>query len=384
MEEDILTLIDEYYNDTKHLQYMADYRDTLLCDIVELLGLQIDEEEAEIAEMAEMAEMIEEQIDYYYHVHNVPQYSVFYYELGDNVWVVPVETKEKIEGLLAIPVVEQRTPEWLEMRQNMLSASNIYRAFKSPATITSLIRDKSTPLANLQTYNPRGGLNNPMGWGTVFERVSVAIYEYVYCTKVGAFGCIRHPQRHFIGASPDGINISEGERYGRMLEIKNIYNREITGIPAEEYWVQMQVQMEVCDLPMCDFLETRFCLFETVEDFVRSDCDFRGALIEYNDDFFYYYLWDYVNAGSNGVDEFMFILNNEKTLKGDVRIYWWYMDEFSCVLVQRNRDWFNAIFPRLNQTWSMIIEARANGDELVVPVRKRVKGVCLIKLDADG
>jgi hypothetical protein len=43
-----------------------------------------------------------------------------------------------------------------------------------------------------------------------------------------------------------------------MLEIKNIVNRDITGEPLHHYWIQMQVQMEVCDLDVCDFLETRF------------------------------------------------------------------------------------------------------------------------------
>ena len=48
-----------------------------------------------------------------------------------------------------------------------------------------------------------------------------------------------------------------------MLEIKNIVNREITGIPKKEYWVQMQMQMEVCAIyEECDFLETRFKEYE--------------------------------------------------------------------------------------------------------------------------
>ena len=47
---------------------------------------------------------------------------------------------------------------------------------------------------------------------------------------MGEFGCIPHPTYPYIGASPDGINIdSESNKYGRMLEIKNIVNREITG-----------------------------------------------------------------------------------------------------------------------------------------------------------
>lgn len=71
-----------------------------------------------------------------------------------------------------------------------------------------------------------------------------------------------------MGASPDGINVDvNSERYGRMLEIKNIVNREINGIPKKEYWVQMQMQMEVCDLDECDFLETKFVEYENADVF---------------------------------------------------------------------------------------------------------------------
>ena len=50
-----------------------------------------------------------------------------------------------------------------------------------------------------------------------------------------------------------------------MLEIKNIVNREIDGIPKKEYWIQMQLQMEVCDLDECDFLETKFTEYDSSE-----------------------------------------------------------------------------------------------------------------------
>ena len=78
----------------------------------------------------------------------------------------------------------------------------------------------------------------------------------MFDTKVGEFGCIPHPTYSVhIGASPDGINIASesNKRFGRMLEIKNIVNRDITGIPKQEYWIQTQIQMETCDLDECDF-----------------------------------------------------------------------------------------------------------------------------------
>ena len=43
-----------------------------------------------------------------------------------------------------------------------------------------------------------------------------------------------------------------------MVEIKNVVSREITGIPVTKYWIQTQIQMEVCDLEECDFVETKF------------------------------------------------------------------------------------------------------------------------------
>jgi predicted phage-related endonuclease len=102
-------------------------------------------------------------------------------------------------------------------------------------------------------------VNSPLHWGQKFEPLSVLIYERDYNTKVEDFGCIQHPKYNFIGASPDGIvTDKKSQKFGKMLEIKNVVSREITGIPKKEYWVQMQLQMEVCDLDECDFLETKF------------------------------------------------------------------------------------------------------------------------------
>jgi hypothetical protein len=105
------------------------------------------------------------------------------------------------------------------------------------------------------------------------------IYQHMYSTKIQEFGCIRHRDYAFIGASPDGINVDpKSERYGRMLEIKNPVNRELTGVPKPEYCVQMQGQLEVCDLDDCDFLETVFKEYDSEEAFYkhsRSDRDHK-------------------------------------------------------------------------------------------------------------
>jgi hypothetical protein len=111
-----------------------------------------------------------------------------------------------------------------------------------------------------------------MLWGQKYEPVSVLYYEYINKTIITEFGCIPHKDYSFIAASPDGIVCdSSSNLYGRMIEIKNVVSREITGIPKMEYWIQMQLQMEVCDLNECDFLETKFLQYDTEEEYMNDN-----------------------------------------------------------------------------------------------------------------
>jgi hypothetical protein len=225
-------------------------------------------------------------------------------------------------------------------------------------------------------YTSSGGFHSPLAWGVMFEKVTVSMYEYIHGVTVGAFGCIVHPHIPYIGASPDGIVVSPGERYGRMIEIKNIYNREITGIPKDEYWVQMQVQMEVCDLPLCDFVETRCCLYPSYDAWKDDDNDFRGAIIDTNGTYTYYYLWHF----HGNVDECAFIIHNECKRTGGMA-YWWYVDEYSCVYVQRHREWFASIVPYIEETWNIIEQRRRDGICEEKPSRRSRKGQCLVELE---
>ena len=44
-------------------------------------------------------------------------------------------------------------------------------------------------------------------------------------------------------------------------------------------------------------------------------------------------------------------------------IIYWYLDEFSCVLIKRNRMWFHAAIPVIEETWNTILKERVNGYE---------------------
>lgn len=191
-----------------------------------------------------------------------------------------IQKKVKIENLKNTYQPKQKTSEWYEYRHGLMTASNIWKIFSSEAQLNSYICEKCKPYVQHKPNNTGGTLH----WGNMYEPISIQIYENLFNTKIGDFGCIQHPNHHFIGASPDGINIDENnkEKYGTLIEVKNIVNREITGIPKEEYWIQVQLQLEICDLDECDFLETRIKNYEN-EDFFYEDTEveYKGVILNF-------------------------------------------------------------------------------------------------------
>jgi hypothetical protein len=172
---------------------------------------------------------------------------------------------DRLELLAHVPQAEQRTKEWYETRHRLITASNAYKAFEPDSARNQLIYEKCQPLKYDEMEDPENkkfelvNIDSPMHWGQKYEPVSVMYYENLFSTEVSEYGCIQHETYKFLGASPDVI-VSDPvlPRFGRMLEIKNIVNRDIDGIPKKEYWIQMQLQMETCDLNECDFLECSF------------------------------------------------------------------------------------------------------------------------------
>ena len=200
------------------------------------------------------------------------------------------------------------------------------------------------------------------------------IYEAMYKTKLEEFGCIRHPKYPFIGASPDGINVDpSSDRYGRMVEIKNIYNREINGIPKQEYWVQTQIQMETCDLDLCDFVETRIKEYPDETAFYGDiENIYRGVVLSFGGggvdrSTVYKYMPLSVMIDKEFVDEWVENTQQQisSTSGGGLSLFsisYWYLDCFSCVLIERNKQWFGAALPTIKKTWDIIIKERENGE----------------------
>ena len=313
---------------------------------------------------------------------------------------------QKIQTLREKPQPDQRTPEWYARRNNLITASAASKAFGSQASVNQLVYEKcknfvapgaASGVASGPPSGPlQGSVNSPLHWGQRYEPLTVMVYERRNQTKLGEFGCIQHDTYPFIGASPDGINIDPTSPiYGRMVEIKNIVNREITGKPKEEYWIQTQIQMEVCDLDECDFVETRFKEYDNETDYNADQVSSsstgytakgneKGIILWFQTAPALTYqgyvsqpiqLYEYAPIGVT-VEEYdiweaAVFAKHQRDRNIWVRTIYWYLDEYSCVLVRRNRLWFSEAALVLEQVWAMIEEERQTGFEHRAPMKRR-------------
>jgi len=308
-------------------------------------------------------------------IHVFPKRS--YYTTNINIKPNIENINKIINYLKSVPQAEQRTPEWYEQRHKYLTASSIWKVFGSESNQNELILSKCKPI-DTSKYS-RVNLDSPLHWGQKYEELSIMWYENEYNTKVGEFGCIPHKTISYLAASPDGINIDPtSDRYGRMVEVKNIVNREITGIPKLEYWVQMQVQLEVCNLKECDFLETRFIEYETEEDFFADgtfqrtiDNKQKGVMMLFftidGSPKYEYMPWNANEAIYNKWQQDVMEKNTNLTWLKNI---FWKLDEISVVLVVKNKKWFECAKPILDNFWKTIEYERINGYEHRFPNKK--------------
>ena len=259
----------------------------------------------------------------------------------------------------------QRTEEWYIFRNNILTASSIWKVFGTQSCQNQLIYEKCCPYVEHKQTSP----SSPLHWGQKYEPVSTKFYEYFYKAKIQEFGCIKHNKYNYIGASPDGIVINKtNPRYGRMLEIKNVVSRIITGIPKMEYWIQMQLQMETCDLNECDFLETKFIEYEGEEDFNNDGCfsysndrKLKGIIIAfaYEDRFHYEYANILISKDEYKKWEKEILEKNSHMIW--MQNIYWKLQEYSNILVLRNKLWFANALPKITDFWETILHEKTNG-----------------------
>ena len=399
----------------KFYEHLTQYiTEILYADIGSIVHDENYDEEDEQNEYDELIEFVAEIVEDFLSTCSIPKRSTHIGTICNPSYSKDVVQK-KVETLQSIIQPAQKTKEWYEFRNNLISASNLWKVFGSDAQRNSLIYEKCKPINPENVYAGSVSTSSPLHWGIKYEPITVMIYEKKWKTTIGEFGCIQHPQYSFIGASPDGINVdSDSALFGRMLEIKNIVNREITGIPKQEYWVQTQIQMETCDLDECDFVETRFKEYADDQCFYAdNNHEYKGVILHFmsrdldqlsNTAPTYRYMPLDLPLHQKAIAEWT--AGEKDKMKGENRVLfttiYWYLDEISCVLIHRNREWFQHACPKIQELWEIIEKERIDGyahraskkrprgpsidlnDPDVLSRTNSSTTICLIKLDENG
>jgi len=371
IDDDFSTLL-QLYNDfiefNPSLISEPNFEDIMIDDVFSLLEITINDEDY-------IMDLIEESLPFFYEnlYSSRQEKDTYSREISMEEKMIINNKLEKINNIKQ-PV--QKTPEWYDFRNNLLTASNAYKIFESQAQQNSLIYEKCITKVH---ENNHVNTESSLHWGQKYEPLSILIYENIYKTKIKEYGCLRHEKYSFLGASPDGINVDlSSNRFGRLLEVKNIVNREITGIPKKEYWIQMQLQMETFNIDECDFLETKFIEYVDEIEFLRDSDDNifisregerKGIILFFSDKLSGkpVYIYSVMNMSytefelwSNSTIENI-LINNPSYIW--IKQIYWKLNEISCVLVKRNKIWFQNMIPIISDFWDIIKKERIDGYE---------------------
>tara|TARA_B100000795_G_C22757642_1_gene422204 strand:- start:114 stop:1367 length:1254 start_codon:yes stop_codon:yes gene_type:complete len=381
IKECLYVLIGDILNDNVELYKHYNFKERVINithdyfkDLYDFMSVDID-----------LYVVIEEVLDIYFMTNNNPRSypDTFIMKKNDKI-----KNKKILDSHRNKSQPDQRTPAWFNFRHSMLTASDFYKIFDTQASQNNLILKKCSPI-DVSKYT-RVNTDSACHHGHLFEPISLLIYMKLNNTTVGEFGCISHSKYNFIGASPDGINVDENnELFCRLVEVKNPVSRIITGTPKKEYWVQMQIQMEVWNFDECDFLETTFHQYETEEEY-KEDGDYKtsadgkqkGMIVQFFDGkepFYEYMPLDLNEAECAKWYDSCFDKNTDKNW---IKNIYWKVKVYSCVLVTRNKQWFESKIQQITDFWELIKKERIDGFEHRRP-KSRKKNNVVIKIDTE-
>tara|TARA_Y100000590_G_scaffold431058_1_gene545399 strand:- start:5858 stop:7117 length:1260 start_codon:yes stop_codon:yes gene_type:complete len=333
-------------------------------------------------------------IDLYNNIHcsnnKLEEYTTLLNDFVDELLFMRIKTNEpnysndeldelgkKLEYLDSLEQPEQRTKEWYEFRQNRITASDFGIAYDmNPYTDENKIILKKCGHETPFIAGPA------IKHGVKYEDVAIKIYENRNNVLVSEYGCISHPTVPFIGASPDGIcnSKSKNKNYvGRMLEIKCPKSRKLDGFIPPYYYLQVQGQLETCELQYCDFLECIIKEYDSKDDFITDVSDEgnhnyrkngmeKGLLIELFDIMQNKSIYSYAsfNTCSNNklIDEWednIFKHCEEDDNLEYITTSYWKLEEYSCILVERDTELWKDVESKLAVLWDKVLYHREKG-----------------------
>lgn len=291
------------------------------------------------------------------------------------------EVKIVIENIFNKHQVEQRSNQWYDDMKHMITASEFSKLFDSERTRGLMVLSKTldterraTTLAKPTEYI------NAMDWGVRFEPVVRNYLETEWNCKIYESGRLKHATNSRLGASPDGIIIecsgpdgiiecsdSDSDKYGRLVEIKCPYSREVGKKVPFDYWCQMQIQMEVTNLNECEYVEVEIVSKSPknpVIIFDESDVVKTMYLLKKDESFIYSY-------SDEGRDN---LLKNDYLLIEDIT---YTFKKVYNVLIKRDLEWYEHTKKFQDAFWDDVEKAK-NGTFILRETRKKKNDECLI------
>lgn len=298
--------------------------------------------------------------------------------------------RKRVTALRKKKLPEQRTPEWYKERQTRITASEAASClFKTPKVCDHYIKQfnianfkfkegGTEPLNPYETiedyiikkcsafYGENVFRDNPATlWGKKYEEVANRLYSKLNNATVYEFGLVPHGKLKWLAASPDGITVD-----GVMLEIKCPKSRKIDeSAPPLYYWVQTQIQLEVCDLDVCDFLE---CEIEELKDEaefsskVLQDKQDLGIVLQIPDDGSGQVggpKYAYPPLSANTQDDYIAWKNEYLKQVPEAIHTYFFISKYNIISIQRSKEWFAAVKDDIKKVWEKIKKLQGNQED---------------------
>ena len=260
-------------------------------------------------------------------------------------------THPKVLNLQKLPVIEQKSEEWYEMRRNMITASDFAQALGKGkfGSQKQLIEKKCLPRDNETAISK----SNPFfKWGHTYEPVACEIYSKMHNDiKIHEFGLIQHPKHSFFGASPDGITDD-----GVMVEIKCPMKRKLTGEVPLQYYYQIQGQLDVCDLDECDYFECTFEEMPTFTEWSKRTDKFKGFFWENESGTIVYSSAIPPRSLSQSTGN----VSIDQSIPDNIPVRYWILQEYNLKRVSRDITFVKDNIDKLQKVWEKILYYRDN------------------------
>ena len=173
-----------------------------------------------------------------------------------------------------------------------------------------------------------------------------------------------------------------------MLEIKCPPRRNFTSEVPLHYWMQMQGQLETCDLEECDFLQVKLTEYqlrgeylsdilmkdETLQNGYASNGFPKGLVLAFktmkDGQPHYVYRYPELCEAYAGLIEWLELTKAAYNEPYDECIESWYrIERYECTLVLRDRPWWVQTMPKIIDFWEDVEKYRKEGNQSLIKKR---------------